>query len=54
MSNDMELQQDEMKEIIEDFLVEADELISSLDNNLVKLEVSPDDLDLLNEIFRAA
>ncbi|RKX29940.1 MAG: chemotaxis protein CheA [Candidatus Zixiibacteriota bacterium] len=43
-----------MKEIIEDFLVEADELISSLDNNLVKLEVSPDDLDLLNEIFRAA
>ncbi|MEA2030412.1 MAG: chemotaxis protein CheA [candidate division Zixibacteria bacterium] len=53
MPNDMELQQDEMKEIIDDFLVEADELISSLDNNLVKLETTPEDLDLLNEIFRA-
>lgn len=43
-----------MKEIIDDFLVEADELINSLDNNFVKLESSPGDLDLLNEIFRAA
>ncbi|MBU8934580.1 MAG: chemotaxis protein CheA [candidate division Zixibacteria bacterium] len=43
-----------MKEIIDDFLVEADELIASLDTNLVKLETTPDDLDLLNEIFRAA
>ncbi|MCP4683887.1 MAG: chemotaxis protein CheA [bacterium] len=43
-----------MKEIIEDFLVEADELIASLDTNLVTLETAPDDLDLLNEIFRAA
>ncbi|MBN1211748.1 MAG: chemotaxis protein CheA [candidate division Zixibacteria bacterium] len=45
---------DEMKEIVDDFLVEADELIESLDNNLVKLEGATDDLDLLNEIFRAA
>jgi len=45
---------DEMKEIIGDFLVEADELIASLDTNLVMLETSPKDLDLLNEIFRAA
>ncbi|RKX26631.1 MAG: chemotaxis protein CheA [Candidatus Zixiibacteriota bacterium] len=44
---------DEMKEIIDDFLVEAEELIDSLDNNFVKLETSPSDLDLLNEIFRA-
>jgi len=50
--NDVEL--DEMQEIIEDFLVEADELIDSLDTNLVKLEETPSDLDLLNEIFRAA
>jgi len=45
---------DEMKEIVDDFLVEADELIESLDNNLVKLESASEDLDLLNEIFRAA
>lgn len=45
---------DDMQDIVEDFLVEADELIESLDTNLVKLEASPHDLDLLNEIFRAA
>ena len=44
----------EMKEIIADFLVEANELIASLDENLVKLEETPRDLALLNEIFRAA
>jgi len=54
MSDELGIQQDEMKEIIDDFLVEADELINSLDNNFVKLESSPGDLDLLNEIFRAA
>ncbi len=53
MSEDTGIQQDEMREIIEDFLVEAEELINSLDNNFVKLESSPNDLDLLNEIFRA-
>ncbi len=52
MANDIDL--DEMKEIIDDFLVEADELLHSLDTNLVKLEATPNDLDLLNEIFRAA
>ena len=45
---------DEMQEIIDDFMVEADELVSSLDTNLVLLEERPGDLDLLNEIFRAA
>ncbi len=54
MSDEFDLQQDEMREIIDDFLVEADELVASLDNNFVKLETSPEDLDLLNEIFRAA
>lgn len=52
MANDIDL--DEMKEIIDDFLVEADELLHSLDTNLVKLETTPNDLNLLNEIFRAA
>ncbi len=54
MTEDIDFEMEEMQEIIDDFLVEADELISSLDSNLVALESSPDDLDLLNEIFRAA
>ena len=54
MSGEVEIGFDDMKEIIDDFLVEADELIDSLDSNLVSLESAPDDLDLLNEIFRAA
>jgi len=54
MANDTDFELDEMKEIIDDFLLEADELVSSLDTNLVTLENTPKDLDLLNEIFRAA
>jgi two-component system chemotaxis sensor kinase CheA len=54
MSEEYSVDLDDMKEIIDDFLIEADELVSSLDENLVKLEETPDDLDLLNEIFRAA
>ncbi len=54
MTEEFDIGTDDMQEIIDDFLVEADELIDSLDGNLVKLESSPDDLDLLNEIFRAA
>ncbi len=54
MSDDIGFEIDEMQEIIDDFLVEADELISSLDTNLVELEGQPENLDLLNEIFRAA
>jgi len=54
MTNDVDFEMEEMQEIIDDFLVEADELISSLDTNLVALESTPDDLELLNEIFRAA
>lgn len=52
MTTDTDLDMDEMQEIIGDFLIEADELIGYLDNNFVKLESSPEDLDLLNEIFR--
>ncbi len=54
MSEELDFEIDEMQEIIEDFLVEADELINSLDANLVELESQPKNLDLLNEIFRAA
>ncbi|MBN2871203.1 MAG: chemotaxis protein CheW [Campylobacterales bacterium] len=45
---------DEFQEILQDFLVESFELIEQLDQDLVELESHPDDLDLLNRIFRVA
>lgn len=39
---------------MEDFLVEAFEMIERLDQDLVELESNPEDLDLLNRIFRVA
>jgi two-component system, chemotaxis family, sensor kinase CheA len=45
---------DEFQEILQDFLIESFELIEQLDQDLVELESSPDDLDLLNRIFRVA
>ncbi len=45
---------DELQEILQDFLVEAFEMIEQLDQDLVELEQRPDDLDLLNRIFRVA
>ncbi|PAF45843.1 chemotaxis protein CheW [Helicobacter sp. 11S02629-2] len=45
---------DEMQEIMEDFLIEAFEMIEQLDQDLVELENNPEDLDLLNRIFRVA
>ena len=45
---------DDMQEILEDFLIEAFEMIEQLDQDLVELESNPDDLDLLNKIFRVA
>ncbi len=43
-----------MQEILEDFLIEAFEMVEQLDQDLVELENNPDDLDLLNRIFRVA
>jgi two-component system chemotaxis sensor kinase CheA len=45
---------DEFEEILQDFLVESFELIEQLDQDLVELETRPEDLDLLNRIFRVA
>jgi len=45
---------EDIQEILEDFLVEAFELIEQIDQNLVELEANPDDLELLNSIFRVA
>ncbi len=45
---------DDLQEIMEDFLIEAFEMNEQLDQDLVELEHSPEDLDLLNRIFRVA
>jgi two-component system chemotaxis sensor kinase CheA len=41
-----------MEDLLQDFLVEAGDLLSDVDNKLVDLERAPDDKGLLNEIFR--
>lgn len=41
-----------MEELLQDFLLEAGELLSEVDNKLVELEKRPDDKNLLNDIFR--
>lgn len=43
---------DEFQEILQDFLVESFELVEKLDEDLVELESNPEDLELLNGIFR--
>ena len=46
-------QVDEMEEILQDFIVETDELLDGLDQDLIELENSPEDPDLLNAVFRS-
>ncbi|MDB5888248.1 MAG: putative CheA signal transduction histidine kinase [Rhodocyclales bacterium] len=41
-----------MEDLLQDFLVEAGDLLSGVDNKLVDLERTPNDRPLLNEIFR--
>jgi two-component system, chemotaxis family, sensor kinase CheA len=41
-----------MEDILQDFLLEASELLAGVDNQLVDLEKRPGDKHLLNEIFR--
>ncbi|CAJ99281.1 chemotaxis histidine kinase/response regulator CheAY2 [Helicobacter acinonychis] len=45
---------DDLQEIMEDFLIEAFEMNEQLDQDLVELEHNPEDLELLNRIFRVA
>ncbi len=40
-------------EILQDFLVEAGEIIETLNEELVELEQRPEDADLLNSVFRS-
>jgi len=37
---------DDMKEIMEDFLIEAFELIEQIDHDLVELEANPEDFEI--------
>ncbi|MCU1302860.1 MAG: cheA64H [Candidatus Sulfotelmatobacter sp.] len=39
--------------LVQEFLVESEELLQRMDQDMVALESSPDDADLLNRIFRA-
>ncbi len=45
---------DDMQELVQDFLVETNEIIENLDHDLVELESNQNNLDLLNKIFRGA
>ncbi|MDA1380179.1 Hpt domain-containing protein [Plesiomonas shigelloides subsp. oncorhynchi] len=40
------------EDILQDFLIEAGEIIERLSEQLVELEQQPNDKDLLNAIFR--
>lgn len=52
-NNYMMLADPDMKEIVDSFIVETREILEQLDTDLVLLEESPKDSDLLNKIFRA-
>jgi len=43
----------EMQEIFEGFLVEANEILESISSDLIEIENSPEDLDLLAKLFRS-
>lgn len=43
----------EMKEIVDSFLLETKEILETLNVDLMELEKRPNDLDLLNQIFRS-
>lgn len=44
---------DDMKEIVESFIVESREILEGLDHDLLELERTPDDRELIDRIFRA-
>ncbi len=43
----------EMKEILDSFLIETKEILEKLDVDLVEMENRPDDTELLNQVFRS-
>jgi two-component system chemotaxis sensor kinase CheA len=51
--NDSSALDNEMKELLESFLVETQEILDTLDQDLMDLESQPQNFDLLNSIFRS-
>jgi two-component system chemotaxis sensor kinase CheA len=49
----MSQQIDQDAELLQDYLTECEEILQQLDQDLVLIESTPDDADLLNRIFRA-
>jgi two-component system chemotaxis sensor kinase CheA len=41
-----------MEELLQDFLMEAGDMLSDVDSKLMELEKNPDNAALLNEVFR--
>lgn len=52
-SNYSMLNDPEMKEIVESFIVETKEILENLDTDLMQLEKRADDAELLNQVFRS-
>ncbi len=50
--NDHPIHDDGMQEIVESFVVEATEIYDGLEGDLLQLEKTPDDQELVDEIFR--
>lgn len=46
------LESDEMQEILHDFIVESSEILEAVGQQLIELEQNPEDLEILNGIFR--
>lgn len=44
---------DEMVEVVDGFVVECEEMLEKLDEDLVELDKAPENMDLVNSIFRA-
>ncbi|MCL4540253.1 MAG: chemotaxis protein CheA, partial [Bacteroidetes bacterium] len=44
---------EELKEIVDSFIVETNDIFEKLDNEILELEKRPEDKDLINSIFRA-
>jgi two-component system chemotaxis sensor kinase CheA len=51
--NDSAAFDNEMKELLDSFLIETQEILDTLDQDLMDLESRPQDFDLLNSIFRS-
>ena len=51
-SFEVDLFGDEMEELVDSFTIETDEILETLDQDLIQLEHNPDDEEILNSIFR--